>query len=608
MKYKFDVNFDNLQVVYDYNETDPTVPAWAKTPEKPQYTAEEVGADGEGSAAAALATAKAYTDGKIADIPVPDVSNQISNHNTSDTAHSDIRALVTELENGIGEAGYITEGEVQSKISVHNTNANAHSDIRTLIAELEESIKEAGDVTESEVESKISVHNTNTSAHGDIRLLITNLTDRLNALANSDDTTLDQMAEIVAYIKDNRELIESVTTSKVSITDIIDNLTTNVANKPLSAAQGVVLKGLIDELASSSGGGGGEDLLNEDGVLKKEHLPEGYPYIEEGITDYLDGIELTYVEGEGFAIPSPAPAPTIGETYTVVWNGVEYSCVATACEMGGTGNMSALGDIGAFDGTPTGEYPFFIGYLPSEFVELAGFAGMAEPLDGSTTLTLQILGNKKIVTLLDKQYLPDGYPSVKSNVVLVEEQTVTLTDGIGPVSFATEPQAGWVGAMDLYISGVSLSGIPSSPVVEEEVNGIKVYSMVFDLDSAQITLLYSLLYMAQFGTMGAIRVEGGTVTEGTISVVIPEAITPMDNKFISLDISDIGGSESLITAPDTLAENDIPLYNGTEWTTVNKDSLGGLPTVTAEDNGKFLMVENGVWAAVKLSDVSQEGA
>ena len=93
-----------------------------------------------------------------------------------------------------------------------------------------------------------SGHNVNPSAHNDIRLLITELTTRLDALANSDDDTLDQMAEIVAYIKANRDLIEQVTTGKVSVSEIVDNLTTNVSNKPLSAAQGVALKTLIDAI------------------------------------------------------------------------------------------------------------------------------------------------------------------------------------------------------------------------------------------------------------------------------------------------------------------------------------------------------------------------
>lgn len=94
----------------------------------------------------------------------------------------------------------------------------------------------------------VSNHNTSTTAHNDIRDLIIGLTNRLNALADSDDETLDQMSEIVAYIKANKTLIDSITTSKVNVSDIVNDLTTNVSNKPLSASQGVVIKGLIDAL------------------------------------------------------------------------------------------------------------------------------------------------------------------------------------------------------------------------------------------------------------------------------------------------------------------------------------------------------------------------
>lgn len=106
-------------------------------------------------------------------------------------------------------------------------------------------------ITDTQANTKVSTHNTNTSAHSDIRSLITALTTRLNALADSDDTTLDQMSEVVAYIKNNKSLIDGITTSKVNVADIVNNLTSNVSNKPLSAAQGVVLKGLIDTLTSS---------------------------------------------------------------------------------------------------------------------------------------------------------------------------------------------------------------------------------------------------------------------------------------------------------------------------------------------------------------------
>lgn len=110
---------------------------------------------------------------------------------------------------------------------------------------------DSGFVTDTQVTTKVNTHNTSTSAHTDIRSLITSLTTKLNALADSDDTTLDQMSEVVAYIKNNKSLIDGITTSKVNVSDVVNNLTSNVTNKPLSAAQGVVLKGLIDTLTDS---------------------------------------------------------------------------------------------------------------------------------------------------------------------------------------------------------------------------------------------------------------------------------------------------------------------------------------------------------------------
>lgn len=102
--------------------------------------------------------------------------------------------------------------------------------------------------SEESINEAVQTHDGNGSAHNDIRTLIEGLASRLNALANSDDTTLDQLAEVVAYIKANRGLIEGITTSKVSVADIVDNLVTNEKNKPLSAAQGVALKALIDAI------------------------------------------------------------------------------------------------------------------------------------------------------------------------------------------------------------------------------------------------------------------------------------------------------------------------------------------------------------------------
>ena len=167
--------------------------------------------------------------------------------------------IVTKEKLDAVEAAIPTDDHINELI---NTAVNAIS-----IPEVDETLSEYGKAADSAVvgnrlsalseeidttsESKVSAHNTGTDTHSDIRLLIQGLTDRLNALADSDDTTLDQLSEVVAYIKSNRSLIDSITTSKVSVADIVNNLTTNISNKPLSAAQGVALKELIDALSNS---------------------------------------------------------------------------------------------------------------------------------------------------------------------------------------------------------------------------------------------------------------------------------------------------------------------------------------------------------------------
>lgn len=153
---------------------------------------------------------------------------------------------ITETE--LNAKGYLTAAPVTSVNNKTGAITLTAADVNARPASWTPSYSDVGADVSGAASSAVSTHNTKTDAHNDIRLLIGTLTTRLDALANSDDNTLDQMAEVVAYIKSNRNLIEQVTTGKVSVSDIIDNLTTNVANKPLSAAQGVALKALIDAI------------------------------------------------------------------------------------------------------------------------------------------------------------------------------------------------------------------------------------------------------------------------------------------------------------------------------------------------------------------------
>lgn len=164
--------------------------------------------------------------------------------------------------------------------------------------------KNIGAEASGTAENKVSTHNTATDAHSDIRLLVQGLTNKLNALADSDDTTLDQMSEVVAYIKSNKSLIDAITTSKINVSDIIDNLTTNVSNKPLSAAQGVALKALIDAIIVPTKL---SELKNDSGYAKTTDIPDKLPNPQKltfggAVTAEYDGsgaVTVTIPEGSG---------------------------------------------------------------------------------------------------------------------------------------------------------------------------------------------------------------------------------------------------------------------------------------------------------------------
>lgn len=99
--------------------------------------------------------------------------------------------------------------------------------------------------------SAVSGHNTNNESHNDIRQEIKAIREQLAAFLDVDEETLIELSELIARIVANQTSIEQLTTGKVNVSDIVNNLTTNVANKPLSAAQGVAIKTLIDGLSAS---------------------------------------------------------------------------------------------------------------------------------------------------------------------------------------------------------------------------------------------------------------------------------------------------------------------------------------------------------------------
>ena len=110
-----------------------------------------------------------------------------------------------------------------------------------------------------------------------------------------------------------------------------------------------------------------------------------------------------------------------GETYIVVWNGVEYKSVVHVQMIDGVA-LLALGELSFMDGPAGNGEPFGIIYAPSVYVEF-GWTGIIAPLDGSTTLTISIRQEVPEVKKISGKYV-EGMGWAEKSVsgkVVVEE-------------------------------------------------------------------------------------------------------------------------------------------------------------------------------------------
>lgn len=177
---------------------------------------------------------------------------------------------------------------------------------------------------------------------------------------------------------------------------------------------------------SLSGGGSGADLLNADGIIKQEHLPEGYPYSEVSEAFILPetSVDIDPDSGEGYI--ATQFELVVGQTYYVSYNGTDYECVCGTYELEGV-SFAVLGNIGAMTGgTDTGE-PFIVLVAPPEIAAQMGASGMLFGLDGITPATLSIKGITEVNTPIAQKFLPKGYPYfVPGGEVIFPETTVTV--------------------------------------------------------------------------------------------------------------------------------------------------------------------------------------
>lgn len=128
---------------------------------------------------------------------------------------------------------YITDATNGHRQRIGANNDKASLDVNTSGSMQSYSILDTRDKESlsQEIDSDVSDHNSSTSAHSDIRELISNVNSRVDTV----DST-----------------VSALDTNKVNKSDIVNNLTTNDATRPLSAAMGMELKSSIDSGGSAN--------------------------------------------------------------------------------------------------------------------------------------------------------------------------------------------------------------------------------------------------------------------------------------------------------------------------------------------------------------------
>ena len=179
--------------------------------------------------------------------------------------------------------------------------------------------------------------------------------------------------------------------------------------------------------------------LDENGVLSipkpltYDYMPEGYPSKSVGTVTLMEEQEVAFTNSDGI-YQVTAPVQFIisdGQTYTVVWDGVEYSCVGHVIR-----NVAYIGNPAAFGLESTGE-PFLYAISGGQYMWVS--------YDTSTRHTIKVTTIDTIYQTIDVNMLPkagENYGVVKKDEI--------VTAYVLPVS---APQDQMNKAVDDFVAG-----------------------------------------------------------------------------------------------------------------------------------------------------------
>lgn len=155
--------------------------------------------------------------------------------------------------------------------------------------------------------------------------------------------------------------------------------------------------------------------------------PSYLPVMVTANADILPETQLTSLNDGSFFYAKPIEGIEVGNTYTVTYNGVEYTCKAEHLDAGGGMIYTAIGNTEAAFGTTNenGE-PFCVVIAPLAIAAQIGYNLLVLAVDGATEVTMAIRGDVMTYTKkLDNKCLDLDWLPIKKSILLLEETIVS---------------------------------------------------------------------------------------------------------------------------------------------------------------------------------------
>lgn len=202
-------------------ETDPTVPSWAKQPNKPTYTKSEVGLGN-------VDNVKQYSVSNPPPYPVQSVNGQTGNVTVA------VPEKTSELTN---DSGFITKAVSDLANYYLKNETYTKAEVNSLISAIPKfSISVVSSLPTSNI-SATTIYLVGGGETGDLYTEYIYVDSKWEILGS-------QKVDLTGYATES--WVNTQIAGKVNVSDIVNNLTTNASDKPLSAAQGAVLNNKVE--------------------------------------------------------------------------------------------------------------------------------------------------------------------------------------------------------------------------------------------------------------------------------------------------------------------------------------------------------------------------